>query len=144
MPRSNRLSQRAVLAPAVLVVAAVVSPNLRAADVVGDAPARPAGERADPSQDARVTTLLNQQGLAARRIADCAMTDNVQGRLQQLHGDDSAVCDRPERAPARVSIAGESTGRRRGRRRRCRLRRPCPRPPRTASRRRPRRPAPAR
>ena len=106
MSRSNRLSQRAVRAFVLLVAAAGASRELPAADP-GYTATRSVAERADPTQDPRITTLMGQQALAARRIAD-AQIGNVHGRLLQLHGDDTAFCDRAEPAPARRSIAAES------------------------------------
>lgn len=81
-------------------------PELPAADAA-DIAAGTVAERTDPSRDARITTLLSQQAQAVRRSAD-AQIGNVHGRLLQLHGDDSAFCDPPERAPARMSLAAAS------------------------------------
>ena len=105
MSRPNRLSQRALRAWVVLLVAGA-GPELPAADAA-DIAAGTVAERTDPSRDARITTLLSQQAQAVRRSAD-AQIGNVHGRLLQLHGDDSAFCDPPERAPARMSLAAAS------------------------------------
>src|SRR3954468_2929815 len=107
MSRSLHL-RRVALRGLVLLALAAASRHLPAAE---DDPSEGASSlqqpRADPSKDGRVTTLLNQQAGAARRVGE-VQTGNVQGRLQQLHGDDSALCDRTPPPPKRVSIAAEA------------------------------------
>jgi len=107
MSRSLHL-RRVALRGLVLLALAASSRHLPAA---ADDPSAGASSlqqsRADPSKDGRVTTLLNQQAGAARRVGEM-QTGNVQGRLQQLHGDDSALCDRTPPPPKRVSIAAEA------------------------------------
>jgi hypothetical protein len=108
VPRPYRLSQRVVRAWGIFAVVVGASRGLLAADA-GDIAASTGYDHADPTRDPRVGTLLSQQALAARRNAD-AQIGNVHGRLLQLHGDDAAFCDPPERPPARRSTAGESAG----------------------------------
>ena len=65
-----------------------------------------AAERADPSKDVHVTTLLNQQAAAVRRTAATQIV-NMQARLQALHGDDAA-CDRAAGRAKAVNGAPEA------------------------------------
>lgn len=110
MSRSSCLSRRVLRAILPLLLAAPFDPPSSAAEIDGHASRQVSVEqRPDPSADARVTSLLDQQAGATGRIAE-AQTRNVQGRLQQLHGDDSALCDRTVAAPARGPIAGDANG----------------------------------
>ncbi len=120
MVRSYRLSCRLPcralrLAPALLALASALHiARAVGAELDGAAmPAAPAiAQRADPSQDVQVATLLNQQAAAVRSVAATQIL-NMQGRLQALHGDDAA-CDRAlghakavgSAAPARGEGAG--------------------------------------
>ncbi|MEP7058709.1 MAG: autotransporter outer membrane beta-barrel domain-containing protein [Caldimonas sp.] len=83
---------RTLLATLALVAAASTAGVAAAAD-----------ERANPVADPRVTTLLNRQAAAARRMA-AAQIANLQRRLQALHGSDAA-CDRPAPPPPRAASA---------------------------------------
>ncbi|MEO7007537.1 MAG: autotransporter outer membrane beta-barrel domain-containing protein, partial [Caldimonas sp.] len=100
MVRSYRLSCRLRcralrLAPALLaLVSALHVAHAAGAELDGAAlpAAPPIVQRADPSQDVQVATLLNQQAAAVRSTAATQIL-NMQGRLHALHGDDAA-CDR--------------------------------------------------
>jgi hypothetical protein len=104
--RSYCLSQREACAFALIVLGGAAA-DLQAADI-GNPPMVSLTERADPSRDARVAALLSQQAAAAQRLGE-AQVGNVQGRLQQLHGDDAAFCDRPEPRASRAAAAAGST-----------------------------------
>lgn len=68
------------------------------------------GARADPSKDTHVTTLLNQQAAAARRLVGMQII-NVQGRLQALRDGDAAGC-RPAQAPPATAASAPDAGNR--------------------------------